>query len=426
MSLSHLTKNSFWMVLSRFGVQGLSVLFTVFLARQLGNAGFGEYAFITSLVFVFNALTTFGTDMLLIREIAADEDLSRLPAVLIIQLLLSGIIIVVIWAIGGWFPNQSANAVLALKIYILALIPLAFYTVFTIVLRGKQRLNSYTHLNLASAFLQLSTILFFIKFKSGVVAVSVSLLFVQIISAVLAGIMTSVIVPGFWKIWRFYLRDLLPVLKAAAPIALLTLLGMFYQKLTITMLSLMSGPVQTGIFSAASRAVEASKGIHMAVFVALYPAMAQGISAKRTGRNGPMFTDVEIAYFRVLLVGAMLASLILTIFAVPIVHILYGIDFLQSAQILKILAWTLFPFTINGFLSLSLMASHKEWTIGLVMAVSLLILVILNFWWIHFSGLQGAASAFLVAECIQASLLLMVWLPHYSKQKVTHELSKLS
>ena len=424
MTLSGLTKNSLWMILSRFGVQGLSVLFTVYLARQLGNAGFGEYAFITSLIFVFNALTTFGTDMLLIREIAADDDLSRLPPVLIIQLVLSGIFVAVIWVIAGRLPNQGFEAVTALRIYILALIPLAFYTVFTIVLRGKQRLDLYTHLNLAVSFLQLSTILFFMKIRINIITLSVLLLCIQVISALLAGMLTSRIVPGFWKMWKFHSGDLPPLLKAAAPIALLTLLGMLYQKLTITMLSLMNGPVETGLFSAAARAVEASKGIHMAVFVALYPAMAQGTSERSMAGNVP--AAVEIKYFKALLIGAVLASLVLTFFAAPLVRILYGVDFLLSVQILQILAWTLLPFTINGFLSLSLMASHQERAIGLVMTVCLLVLVVLNLWWIPSNGLQGAAAAFLATECIQAGILLGFWQPRHSKLKETHELSQSS
>src|SRR5512143_465115 len=73
-----LPRNALWMVISRLGTQALTVVFTVFLARRLGVDGFGRYAFITTLIFIANAVTTFGTDMLLIREIAASNDLSRL------------------------------------------------------------------------------------------------------------------------------------------------------------------------------------------------------------------------------------------------------------------------------------------------------------------------------------------------------------
>src|ERR1700690_664246 len=111
-----LAKNSLWMILSRFGAQGLAVIFTVVLARRMGSAGFGEYAFIAALIYVANSLTTFGTDMVLIREIAAQDDLSGLPAALMIQLVLSALRITAIWLFAARIPNQSTETILALKI----------------------------------------------------------------------------------------------------------------------------------------------------------------------------------------------------------------------------------------------------------------------------------------------------------------------
>src|SRR5258708_28095634 len=136
--LSRLVRHSIWLLLARLGTQLGAALFTILLARRLGTAGFGEYAFIAAIIFVENALTTFGTDMLLIREIAARADLSRLANALQIQLVLSIALIAMAWLFGAWIPNQSPEVIVALKIYSLALIPMAFFTVFTTALRGKQ------------------------------------------------------------------------------------------------------------------------------------------------------------------------------------------------------------------------------------------------------------------------------------------------
>src|SRR5512138_2274939 len=106
-SQSGLGKNILWVVVSRFGMQGLTVLFTLVLARRLGSAAFGAYALIASIIFVGNALTTFGTDMLLIREIAGRDDQSQLLPALVIQLVLSGVFIGMAWAGAPYLPNQS-------------------------------------------------------------------------------------------------------------------------------------------------------------------------------------------------------------------------------------------------------------------------------------------------------------------------------
>ncbi len=196
---SILFRNSFVLLLARIGTQIGTAVFTVVLARRLGITGFGEYALIAALIYVANSLTTFGTDMALIREIAAQDDLSSLPAALIIQLALSVLLIAAIWFWGDLIPNQSLETILALKIYILSLIPLAFFTVFTTALRGKQRMGAYAVLNLMAAGLQASAI-----FLPGItlLAISIFLLVIQIVVAVVAGIVCSMVISNFRRAWH--------------------------------------------------------------------------------------------------------------------------------------------------------------------------------------------------------------------------------
>jgi len=429
--------NALWMILSRFGAQGLAVVFTVLLARRLGSAGFGEYAFIAAVLFVANALTTFGTDMLLIREIAAQSDLSRLPAALIVQLVLSILFIAVAWTFGKWIPNQSPGTITALKIYSLALIPLAFFTVFTTALRGVQRMDTYSLLSLIVSALQVGVVLLP---NINIVSLAILLLSVQTLAALIAGSFCFRTIPHFRQSWRFtsfspfetFGRTALSsLLKEAAPISWLASLGMIFQRLNIYMLSMMSGAMETGIYSAAFRAVEASKTAHLAVFAALYPAMAEGLSLRAaTASTSPLWGSAQrerpaMTYLGLLLAGAAIISLILSVFARPLVILLYGIEFTASANVLQILAWTLIPFTVNTYLTLSFLASGREGLVGRALTVSLLGLLILNLWWIPAKGPEGSAWAALVAECIQSAFLLAGARSRVHLQGEVHEFPNL-
>jgi O-antigen/teichoic acid export membrane protein len=401
---SRLTKNSLWMILSRAAAQGLAVIFTILLARQLGSDGFGAYAFIAAILFVANALTTFGTDMLLIREIAAKDDLSGLPAALALQLALSFVCIALVWGFGAQIPNQSQETLTALKIYSLTLIPLACFTVFTTALRGKQLMDVYALLNILVSALQVGAVL--ILREDDLVILSSFLLSVQILIALFAGLICSFVIPNFREPWR--LPSFLPsvsFLKACVPIAILALLTMLYQRLGVTMLSLMTKPTDAGIFSAAARIVEASKTAHIAVFAVLYPAMASGMSLRAASTALQNILPIA-AYFKFLVAGAVLISLMLFLLAYPLVEFLYGNEFTASRNILQILAWTLIPFTINTYLTLSFLASQREYLIGRALTVSLLGMLILNLWWIPARGPGGAAWASLIAECLQSVILL--------------------
>jgi O-antigen/teichoic acid export membrane protein len=417
---ARLGKNTLWMVLSRFGAQGLAVIFTILLARRLGIEGFGTYAFIAAIIFVANALTTFGTDMFLIREIAAKGDLSRLPSALIVQLVLSILFIAAVWMFGAWIPNQSSEIVTALKIYCLALIPLAFFTIFTTALRGVQRMDIYSLLNLIVSVMQIGIVLLP---NINIVKLSALLLSVQIIAAVFAGFVCVMIIPNFWQARNFSSLQLFSLLKQAGPIAWLTVLGMFYQRLNIYMLFAINGAMETGIYSAASRAVEASKTAHLAVFAAMYPALAQ---AQTDTNHQSKWREIFKISWRALLVGATIIALALFLLAKPLVTLLYGIEFAASAGVLQILAWMLIPFTVNTYLTLSLLASNRERLVGRALMVSLLGLLILNLWWIPARGPEGSAWAVLVAECIQSTILLVSAGSRVHLQGDVHELSELS
>jgi O-antigen/teichoic acid export membrane protein len=420
---TRLGRNALWMILSRFGAQGLAVVFTILLARRLGSAVFGEYAFIVAVIFVANALTTFGTDMLLIREIASTGDFSRLPTALIIQLVLSSLFIAAVWAFSAWIPNQSPDAITALKIYSFALIPLAFFTVFTTALRGVQRMAAYTLLNIFLSMLQVGVV--FILRKQNLVLLASLLLSIQTLTTLFAGLLCSFVMPHFWREFRLSsfppLPQILSFLKKAAPIAWLALLGIIYQRLNIYLLSTMSGAMDTGIYSAALRAVEASKTAHLAIFAALYPAMAEGVSLRAPQERSNLFANKEIAssgfdahvstllamtYPKLLLAAATMISLILSLLAKQLVLLLYGNEFNESTGVLKILAWVLIPFTINTYLTLSFLASDRERLLGRTLTVSLLGLLLLNLWWIPAKGPTGSAWAALIAECLQSVLLL--------------------
>jgi hypothetical protein len=128
--LLRLARNSLWLLIAQWR-PGLMVIVTYLLARRLGVAGFGEYAFIATAILIGNALTTFGSDMYLIREIAAKSEFSELPSALALQLILSLVFIVFTYLIAPGLPNQTSESILALRVYSFALIPLAFFAIFT-------------------------------------------------------------------------------------------------------------------------------------------------------------------------------------------------------------------------------------------------------------------------------------------------------
>ncbi|MCB0035135.1 MAG: oligosaccharide flippase family protein, partial [Anaerolineales bacterium] len=71
--------NSAALLAARVAQQGLVLLFTIVVARSLGEVGLGQLTFVMSVVYVGNVLSTFGLDTLLLREIAAVRRTDNVP-----------------------------------------------------------------------------------------------------------------------------------------------------------------------------------------------------------------------------------------------------------------------------------------------------------------------------------------------------------
>ena len=120
-------KNITWTVSARYVAQGLAVASNILLARYLGVDGFGEYALASSVLLIGNAFTNFGMDMILIRRLASENETSLLADGLWLQLSLSALYIAAVFLFGFFVPVPDS-----LKTYILTLLPLSFYSIFTI------------------------------------------------------------------------------------------------------------------------------------------------------------------------------------------------------------------------------------------------------------------------------------------------------
>ncbi len=411
-----LARNSFWLLLARIGTQLGVAFFTILLARGLGAFVFGEYTFIASIVVIGNVLTTFGTDMLLIREIAAADELLGLFPALIIQISLSTLFIIAVAVASSYLPNPNKDAVSALRIYSFSLIPLAFFTVFTTALRGKQHMFSYACLNLALMILQIAAILLLRLQGGGLISLAVLLLLVQVIGALLAGFLCNFQIRSSADSWPDLQEQLRRLLRASAPIALLGVLGVIYQRLSLILLPSLSGAALTGAYSAAARIVEAAKIGHLAVFTALFPIMSQATPTERSS----WFKAFRLPLF-LLMSGAICLSFFLFLLAKPLVTTLFGSEYVSSISPLRVLTWILIPYTINSFLSLAFLARGEETIIMFALMVGISVLGTLTIWWEPTMGLYGAASAALSAEVLQSIILTAggaIRIPHHKLEKM--------
>ncbi len=391
-----LQKNILWTVVSRFGSQLLAAVSSLILARHLGSAGFGEYAFISAVVMIGNAFSTFGTDMVLIRRISSEDDYSDLSTTLVIQLVISLLFITSVFILYSFVPVTPS-----LLIYVFSLIPLAFFTVFSIALRGAQEMRAFSILHFGAAFLQMLAVFVLVFQAQGVSYLSWLLIGTQILVALLGFILCVIKIEKFFNRWQFSWRRVMPLLHSSFQMALIGTLRLVYEKLAMTLLPILAGVNVTGLFSASLRVTNVANLAHTSSLTAIYPEMARNkkFTTHRTGLG-------------LLLVTAASISLTLFLFSRQIIFLLFGDQFAASVSSLRILAWILVPNFIVLYYSLAFVALGFERPVLRSLVTGLLLMLILLVTLSPLYGLRGAAVALLSAEIIQALMLWFQWRFH--------------
>lgn len=380
-----LHRNSFWLLLARFSVQGLAVVFVALIARRLGIHVFGQFSVIASIVLIGNTLTTFGTDTLIIREVAkAGRITNVVRRSLGLQLSLS-----TLWWLGTFLLFRNPP----LWLYTLSLFPLAFFSIASALTRAFQRMDLFWALNLGNGIMQ---------FVAGLLAGDIWTLCMYLL--------VGQIVVAFFAIWlsrgfllEFPLGSLLDfrhLWKFAWPFAALTTLTIASQRLGILFVSAMIGDAGAGLYSAAARLLDGMKFGHYAVLGALLPMLSAGnLGVRNDFRNG----------FRSMIVFSAVMAGMASLLAEPITVLLYGDEFKNAASLLTYICWAIIPYTVSSFISVDMVARGMESSLLKASILAIGIFAILFALSIFLWGLAGAAYAALIGETIQAAFFMRAW-----------------
>ena len=405
-----------WLLAARLVGQGLGLLFTAVLARALGQAGLGQFAFISAVVFIGNAVTTFGLDTLLIREVAASrpqqgashddaggtatQSVQQLiSAVLLIQLALAAVFVAGLWLLAPRLPNQTPATLPALRLAALALFPLAFSTVDSALLRAHERMAHFLLFSLTTATaLALGGLALAIG-GGGLTAAAAVLVLAQGAGALAAAGLARRGLPGFRRRWVWPSPPVVGrALRLGAGLAALMLLSLLYQRSGVLLLSLLEGDTAAGAYSAAARVIEALKMLPAAFFGAMFPILAQGSRGDGSRRA------YRRAFLALLAVAVLMAAATMAL-AGPVLALLFGPGYESAAGALRLMAWSLPPTVVAFKLSFDLVVAGRERAAAAGMALTLLVGGGLTAWLIGGYGLMGAALGLVAGEVAQVVIL---------------------
>ncbi len=391
------SRNFAFIAVSNLLAPMFSLVLVLAISRLQGVETLGKYSLLMS-VFVFcMSAAGFGLPVVLTREAAqGPQDAGRwfVNAVALSSALVLPLVAV---ALGVCALRVSdGDMALALGLTALTVLPSAVTQCAEAILLAFENARDFVVINLAETAVRAAIGTGLVLGGFGVVAIAVLLLALRVAAALVfvlalrhrgvrGGRLDRRIV---WRLAGYVpVTGLIPVVNA------------LYARADVFLISSLGSWRDVGLYSAALRMVDLARTVTPAFARAMYPVLARlraagqieyAAAARRATRNG-LLLSVPIVLG---LYGC----------AGPVIHLLFGADLAGAADILRILAWAVLPFSIAIVLAQVLFAADRQAVdlgVNLVsMAVSAggALLLVPRF------GAAGAAVAVLAASSVYAVL----------------------
>jgi O-antigen/teichoic acid export membrane protein len=384
-------KNASFLFVSDIVTRLLSFALFLVIARALGTSGLGDYSFIFAFSGLFIVLNDVGLATLFVREVSRDLEKTSyfFRNVLSMKLIFSTIAAAItILAIN--FTNVSSEVRLSVYVVALATFFFSLKDLFLAVFQAHQKMWFIAIARVLETFLIVTLGMFALFSGYGILGLTFAFLtsyfFVLVVSAFAATKLTDISFGMDFDFQKKFLKNSWPFWFTGIFLAI-------YFRIDTVMIGLMRGSIETGLYNASYRLLDALYFIPAAVIAAVFPAMSK---LHTTSKAALQMLYKKAFYY--LFTIALPMGIGATLLADRLLFFIYGNEFAGASIALKVLIWAevaIFLSSITGYLLNSI---NKQLLFTFTTAVAAVLNIIMNFFFIKSWGFMGAAVSTVITE----------------------------
>ncbi len=386
-------KNTFLLVSEKVFRLLLSVFVGIWIARYLGPEVFGRLNYLLSIIGLFGVVASLGLDSIIVGEfVKSDKPMEIMQAALFLKFF--GYLIFLILIIVFAHLSKLEGSLFLFLLFLSFSVFFQGFNVFEMYFQSKVLgkyivISNVLALSIASLYrvylIQISSTLFLfivaIVFESFLIAI------LYLLIAYKNNLFTKSIlgIPQFTIVKR--------LLSNSWPLLLSSLVIMIYMRTDQILIKQYLGDTQLGIYSAALRLSEGWYFLPTVIASSLYPAI---LNSKM---DDPELYNLRLERLFVILIwGAILIAIFVSIFSPFVVKILYGAKFAGASSVLTIHIWaSVFVFGGVGA-NCWILAENLQRFVNYFLVTGLVLNILLNLLLIPQFGLVGSAFATLIAQ----------------------------
>ena len=178
------------------------------------------------------------------------------------------------------------------------------------------------------------------------------------------------------------------------------LMETIYIHTDVVMLNFMAGEAETGIYGAAWNCANMFNFVFAAIIDSMRPTIYEG-----KNKDQKTFESRTLELFSILFYFSLLVAVMMTLFSPLVVKIMYGVDYVEAVDVLRISIWmTTFSY-VGTARSAWMLAEDKHKYLWIINLVGVILNVAVNYALIPIMGAFGAAIASVATQFISNVLL---------------------
>lgn len=392
--IKRVAKNTFFLSVSQIIARAIGFFYFIFLGRVLGVETFGVYNFTLAFIYNFVPVADFGIERLILRDIPRKPQKAAFyfSRLLPLRFLLATIAYFAA-LILGLILGQPLRQISYLAVFGLSIIPYSLTYFIASFQNAREKMKYMAIANVSTISLTALLGVIFVFAKLSLVWILLAYVLGQsIVALIFLTRATSWNLPFSWVIDKDFWRK---ALGQSWVFAALTILAVFYLRLSIILVGLLKGAYFTGLYGSAFKFIEAMILIPQSLALALFP-----LSSRLFVDNKEKLKAVYKKGLGVLFLSSLPFVLVLMFGSKLIVSFAYGWDYLAAAPVLSVLGLALVLFFVNVLPANIILNSSKVKQFLPWAFLNFLVAVALGLHLIPRYSILGAAYAVLGAEAV--------------------------
>jgi O-antigen/teichoic acid export membrane protein len=371
---------------------GIGVVVTALVVRELGQAGYGQWATVLIVLTLIGLIANFGMETIALQEAARDPEREHewIGGVMMVRLLILGPVVAL--SVAAVLALQQSHEMLIAGLILVLTTPFSGAGALALVFRLRvKNLVPMLVLTLRSVLWAIAVAIIYAQ-GGGLIALAIGFSVTTAIGTIVQSI-AAIRLADRWP--RPTWAKVRPLLRAAVPIGVAGMLIQAYARIDQVLVFGIAGNKAAGLYGSVYNVLDQSHFVPISILTTLAPVMAASWPRDRARllRTARLTAELmAVASF-----GALAFAIAA---ATPLVRAIFGPEFVRAAPALPVLggAFVLICFGyLNGNLLVVLGRQRK---LLLVSLAALVVNLVGNLLLIPELGFMGAAWMTLVTELV--------------------------